>query len=92
MCKSSEPLDHEHVEALDAVERLTGHRFSACPLSGAWASWVHRVVDAEEHGLAEDRAAYGKPPRALVDAVRLLRRAKKRRDAAEARTRRERDE
>jgi len=44
-------------------------------------------VDADEHGLAEDRAAYGPPPRALVEAVSIVRRAKRRRDAAEAETR-----
>lgn len=92
VCKSSEPLDADHVEALGAVGRLTGHEFKSCPLSAAWAPWVHRVVEADEHGLADDRAAYGAPPRALVEAVRVIRRARKKRDAAEERTRRERDE
>ena len=81
-CKPG-PLDSDHQEALGAVERVTGHRFKSCPLSSAWASWVHRAVDAEEHGLAEDRAAYGPPPRTLVDAVGVIRRARRARDAAE---------
>lgn len=89
MCQSSEPLDGAHKEALDAVKSLTGHEFKTCPLAAAWAPWVHRVVDADEHGLAEDRAAYGPPPRTLVEAVRVIRRARKARDAEEARVRRE---
>jgi hypothetical protein len=84
-------LDGEHREALRAIGSVTGHRFEVqtCPLSSVWASWVHRVVDAEEHGLADDRAAYGPPPRALVQAVSVLRHHKRRRDAEEARVARE---
>jgi len=83
-------LDEEHQEALRAIRRLTGHEFKPrCPLSGAWAPWVHRAVEAEEFGLVEYRAAYGPPSRALVDAVRVIRRAKRARDAEEARVRRE---
>lgn len=79
-------LDGDHREALRAIASLTGHRFrDTCPLSTVWAPWVHRVVDAEEHGLADDRAAYGPPPRALVQAVALLRHHKRRRDAEERR-------
>lgn len=89
VCKSSEPLDDQHVEALGALRSLTGHQFKTCPLSGAWQPWVHRAVDAEEHGLAEDRAAYGAPPRTLVTAVSVIRRAKRARDAEEARVARE---
>lgn len=82
-------LPESHREALGAIKSLTGHEFKTCPLASAWAPWVHRVVEADEHGLAEDRAAYGPPPRALVDAVRVIRRARKARDAEEARVRRE---
>jgi hypothetical protein len=52
---------------------------------------VHRVVDAEEHGLVEDSAGHGPPPRVLVQAVAIVRRAKRRRDAAEAETRAKKD-
>lgn len=89
VCRSSEPLDADHVEALGAVQALTGHKFKGCPLSAAWAPWVHRVVEADEHGIADDRAAYGPPPRALVEAVRVIRRARKQRDAEEARVAKE---
>lgn len=89
-CKpDAKALDDEHRGTLDAVERLTGHRFSTCPLARAWEPWVHRVVEAEEHGLANDRAAYGPPPQALVSAVRILRKSKRERDAEEARVARE---
>jgi hypothetical protein len=81
----------DHAEALAATESLTGHKFKSCPYSGAWQPWVHRVVSAEEQGLAEDQIAHGTPPRALVDAVQIVRRAKRRRDAEEARVARERD-
>lgn len=91
VCKSSEPLDADHAEALAATESITGHKFKSCPYSGAWQPWVHRVVSAEEQGLAEDQIAHGTPPRALVDAVQIVRRAKRRRDAEEARVARERD-
>lgn len=89
VCRSREPLDADHTEALANVRRLTGHEFKSCPLSGTWDAWAHRAVDAEEHGLTEDRAMYGPPPRALVDAVRVIRRARRDRDAAEKRTQRE---
>lgn len=90
-CKPNpEALDDEHRGTLAAVERLTGHKFSTCPLARAWEPWVHRVVEAEEHGLANDRAAYGPPPQALVSAVRILRKSKRERDAEERRVERER--
>ena len=89
VCGSKEPLDAAHSESLRAVRSLTGHEFKTCPLASAWAPWVHRVVEADEHGLAEDRAAYGPPPRALVDAVRVIRRARKTRDAEERRAAKE---
>lgn len=83
------PLDDDHEEALRAIQRVTGHRFKTCPLAGAWEAWVHRAVAAEEHGLSEDSVAHGPPPRALVEAVSVLRRARARRDAEEARAARE---
>lgn len=89
VCRSREPLDAEHVEALDNVRRLTGHEFKGCPLAGTWLPWTHRAVDAEQHGITEDRAMYGAPPRALVESVRVIRRARRDRDAAEERTRKE---
>lgn len=89
VCKSSEPLDGDHREALAAIASLTGHEFKGCPLSRAWEPWVHLAVDAEESGLAEHRAAYGPPPRTLVQAVSIIKRARRARDAEEARVARE---
>jgi hypothetical protein len=90
VCGAKSELDEEHKDALRAIRRLTGHEFKPrCPLSGAWAPWVHRAVEAEEFGLVEYRAAYGAPPRTLVEAVSVIRRAKRARDAEEARVRRE---
>lgn len=89
VCKSGDALDADHAEALGAVESLTGHKFKTCPYAGAWQPWVHRVVNADEHGLADDQIAHGAPPRALVEAVQVVRRAKRRRDAEEARVARE---
>lgn len=79
------PLDDDHEEALRAIQRVTGHRFKTCPLAGAWEPWVHRAVNAEDRGLVEDSVAHGPPPRALVEAVSVIRRARARRDAEEAR-------
>jgi hypothetical protein len=58
-----------------------------CPYAGAYAPWVHRVVNADEHGLAEDQIAYGPPPRVLIDALRVLRAARGKRDAEDRRVR-----
>lgn len=85
MCQSTEALDDAHTEALDATESLTGHRFTTCPYAGAYAPWVHRAVDADEHGLSDDSIANGPPPRALVQAIKVLRVARKKRDAEDLR-------
>lgn len=89
VCRSSEPLDEDHREALGAIAALTGHQFKTCPLSRAWEPWVHTAVDAEDAGIAEYRAAYGAPPRTLVQAVSVIKRARRARDAEEARIARE---
>lgn len=69
-------LDAAHAKALDRLERLTGHRFKTCPRSGLWEPWMHTVADAEAHGLGEVRAVFGRVPMPLVEAVRVVQRAR----------------
>lgn len=83
VCSGAKALDADHAEALDAIASLTGHRFKTCPYAGAYAPWAHRVVDADEHGLGDDAIAYGPPSRTLIQAVRVVRMAKRKRDIEE---------
>lgn len=82
-----EGLDAEHLKALDRIERLTGHKFKTCPRAGLWERWVHDVVDAEQSGLADVRAVWGRVPNPLVEATRIVRQSRRAREAEEARVR-----
>lgn len=76
-------------EALTAIERLTGHRFTTCPYAGAYEGWTYRAVEADELGYANVRAAYGSLPGTLVQAAQVVRRARQRRENEELRVMRE---
>lgn len=82
-------LDEAHTKALARLERLTGHRFKTCPRAGLWEGWVHQAVEAESMGLGEVRLVYGRVPAPLVEAVRIVRRARLARSKEEDRVREE---